>query len=158
MSHIVSAVINALTAGRWLEAAPLFVELLEAGQVATLSDLAFYETASGQQCTDTRVRSILETRLGLLERAQKRFADRSQWYEAERLAEIVREHGHPCRVVMWEGVGYRLKVASSIQKRVRKWQGEGSHYWTWEFTYLCPDHGQVYVWLGYGEVPEQRVG
>lgn len=140
MSHIVSAVINALTAGRWLEAAPLLVDLLEAGQVATLSDLAFYEAASGQQCTDPRVRSILETRLGLLDRAQARFAGRSQWYEAERLAKIVREHGHPCRVI---SNGWSLRVADRCIK------ANGSQGW------IChpleANERTVCAWLGYSE-------
>jgi hypothetical protein len=98
MSHLVSAIENALLAGRWLDAAPLLSDILSEGVACSLEPLEYYEQTAGSRCESDKVRRILQTRLSLADnRAYARIQAKVR--EAERLASIVREHGHPCRVV-----------------------------------------------------------
>jgi hypothetical protein len=109
MSHLISAVENALLAGRWLDAAPLLSDILSEGVPCSLKPLEFYEREAGTACDSDKVRRILQTRMSLVDnRAYARMSARVR--EAERLASIVRDHGFPCRVVEQ---GTTLRVAGT---------------------------------------------
>jgi hypothetical protein len=131
MSHIISAIENALSAGRWNDAAPLLSDILQDGIPARLQSLEHYEAAAGSPCTSDTVRKALAFRLGVLERARNRF-------DVYRLASIVRDHAMPCRIVAG---GKRLRVASQA------WNGER---WLWTVEEITADRVSVSRFLGYG--------
>jgi hypothetical protein len=137
MSHLVSAIENALLAGRWLDAAPLLSDILSEGVACSLEPLEYYEQTAGSRCESDKVRRILQTRLSLADnRAYARIQAKVR--EAERLASIVREHGHPCRVVSG---GKELRVACRIQDRNGRW--------TWWVEEIVADKATVSAYLGY---------
>lgn len=137
MSHLVSAVENALLAGRWLDAAPLLSDILSEGVPCSLETLEYYERTAGQTCESDKVRRILQTRLSLADnRAHAAMMRRVR--EAERLASIVREHDMPCRVV---SEGRELRVACRIQNT--------NGHWTWIVEQIVADMPTVSAYLGY---------
>lgn len=131
MSHLVSAVENALSAGRWNDAAPLLSDIVAEGIPARLQSLEYYETAAGSRCDSDAIRKTLSFRLGVAERARGRF-------DVYRLASIVRDHAMPCRIVAG---GKRLRVASQA------WNGKR---WLWVVEEITATRTEVAKYLGYG--------
>lgn len=146
MDHVVAAVENALTSGRWNDAAPLLNDILVYGVQCTLRPLAEYEKLAGRECDNTRVRHYLTFRLRMVSDAQKRFKADSVRFEAERLAKVVREHGFPCRVI---GNGHSLRVAEPYQKP--------NGMWGWTVFQIDAESRTVAAWLGYSSPREGKV-
>lgn len=146
MTHIIAAVENALTSGRWNDAAPLLSDILSNGVQCTLKPLSDYERLAGRKCDNVHVRQQLTSRLRMVDDAQGRFREHARRFEAERLASIIRDHGHPCRVMYT--VAYQpgtpwLKCASRAYD-----VGRGK--WTWEISACDATSEAVALWLGYG--------
>lgn len=137
MDHIIAAIENALTSGRWRDAAPLLSDILSNGMTCELKSLEHYERLAGQKCDDDKVRFHLTSRLRMVD--DRNWASRAAVVrQAERLAEVVREHGYPCRVV---GEGRYLRVASRAMSDTRRW--------TWVVEEIEADKGSVWAWMGY---------
>ena len=137
MDHVVSAVENALTSGRWNDAAPLLSDLLANGVPCVLKPLSDYEKLAGRECTDDRVRFHLTSRLRMLDDRQWSQSRRAM-LQSEKLAQVVRDHGYPCRVVAH---GAQLRVASSYLS------DKGN--WVRVIEQIDATESTVSAWLGY---------
>lgn len=137
MTDTIELVRNALADGDWRTAALHLPILIHNGTVCELEALETYEQHVGNQAPGN-VRKTLAARLSMLANAQGRFKADTDWFEASRLAEVVREHGLPCRVV---GGGLELKAASRMLS--------GTGRWTWEITYIPANSKSVAAYLGY---------